>query len=258
VRPGTATTRLPRGKGLLSAAEEQALDERIARGDRAAREHLIHANFGLVRTIARGYQGRGLDDDLISEGNLGLITAADRFDPRFNTRFSTYAAFWIKQAIRQALVNTAAMIRIPAHMVNLLGRWRRVARALERSLGRMPRHEEIAAQLNLSTNQLALVQQALRSRVRSGSSLTATESDWSPEQVACPGEMISGAIEAAETGEDLARRLGRLAPRERVIVTYRFGLAGEEALTLKEVGRRLGVTREWVRRVEKRAIQRLS
>jgi RNA polymerase primary sigma factor len=259
VRPGTATTRRTRGKGLLSAAEEQALAERIARGDRAAREQLVRANFGLVHSIAQSYRGRGLDDDdLISEGNLGLITAVDRFDPRFNTRFGTYAALWIKQAIRQALANTAAMIRIPAHMVNLLGRWYRAAHVLERSLGRTPRPEEIAEQLNLSTNQLALVQQALSSRVRSGSGLTATESDWSPEQVASPGAMISGAIEAAEDGEDLAHRLGRLDPRERAVITYRFGLAGEEPLTLKEVGQRLGVTGESVRLVEKRAIQRLS
>src|SRR5262245_62413090 len=116
---------------LLSAAEERALAEAIARGDREARSRMIQANLRLVVKIARDYLGRGMVlDDLIGEGNVGLIRAAEDYDPRFGTRFSTYASYWIKQSIRHALINTTATIRLPAHMVNLLTKWRRSERAL--------------------------------------------------------------------------------------------------------------------------------
>ena len=119
--------------GLLTAEQERALAERIAKGDQDARNELVQANLRLVVTIARDYAGRGLDpEDLVSEGSVGLITAAERFDPRFNTRFSTYASLWIKQAIRHALCNTTAMIRIPVHAITLLSKWRRTSIALER------------------------------------------------------------------------------------------------------------------------------
>ena len=119
------------GDALLSAAEEIALAQAIASGDLPARNEMVSRNLGLVHTIARAYAGRGLDtDDLVGEGNLGLIRAAEDFDPRFGTRFSTYAGYWIKQAIRHALTNTTATIRLPAHMVTLLSKWRKAERSL--------------------------------------------------------------------------------------------------------------------------------
>jgi RNA polymerase primary sigma factor len=139
---------------LLSASEERSLAEAIASGDRDARARMIQANLRLVVKIAREYVGRGLVlDDLIGEGNLGLIRATEEFDPRFGTRFSTYASYWIKQAIRHALINTTATIRLPAHMVGLLTKWRRAERALTREFGCAPTNEQVAVSLGLTNSQ---------------------------------------------------------------------------------------------------------
>src|SRR5262249_1622448 len=136
---------------LLTAAEECALAEAIAHGDTASRSRMIQANLRLVVKIARDYVGRGIVlDDLIGEGNLGLIRAAEEFDPRCGTRFSTYASYWIKQAIRHALINTTSTIRLPAHMVGLLTKWRRAERTLCRDEGRAPTFDEVASYLRLS------------------------------------------------------------------------------------------------------------
>src|SRR5260221_636229 len=138
---------------LLSAIEERQLAEAIAQGDRDARARMIKSNLRLVVKIARDYLGRGMVlDDLIGEGNLGLIRAAEEFDPRFGTRFSTYASYWIKQAIRHALINTSATIRLPAHMVGLLTKWRRAERALTPEFGYPPTFDEVASFLHLSEN----------------------------------------------------------------------------------------------------------
>ena len=239
-------------EALLTAAQERTLAARIAAGDRDARSHLIRANLRLVVTIARGYTGRGLDpEDLVSEGYLGLITAAARFDPRFNVRFSTYASFWIKQAIRQALCNTTAMIRLPLHAIKLLSKWRRTARALERGLGREPRFEEVADAMGLPAGQRRIVAQALGTRHR-------CETGEMPIEVALPpGEPLAALVDA-EQREELRRRLERLTPEERSVIRLRYGLGGGEPLTLKEVGRRLGFTREWARKLEVRALAKLG
>ena len=135
---------------LLSAAEERELAEAIAGGDSDARARMIRSNLRLVVKIARDYLGRGMVlEDLIGEGNLGLIRAAEEFDPRFGTRFSTYASYWIKQAIRHALINTTATIRLPAHMVSLLTKWRRAERMLTREGGQAREHTEQALDLPL-------------------------------------------------------------------------------------------------------------
>src|SRR5271165_4689291 len=151
---------------LLSAAEERDLAEAIARGDRDARSRMIEANLRLVVKIARDYLGRGmLIDDLIGEGNLGLIRAAEDFDPGFGTRFSTYASYWIKQSIRHALINTTSTIRLPAHMIGLLTRWRRAEQVLRRERGSVPSFDDVALVLGLSECQKMLVanaRQALR------------------------------------------------------------------------------------------------
>src|SRR5207253_3748621 len=133
-----------------TSAEECELAGAIAGGDLDARARMIRCNLRLVVKIARDFAGRGIVlDDLIGEGNLGLIRAAEEFDPRFGTRFSTYASYWIKQSIRQALINTTATIRLPAHMIGLLTRWRRAERALGREAGRAPTFDEVASHLHL-------------------------------------------------------------------------------------------------------------
>ena len=245
---------------LLSAAEERSLADAIKRGDSDARSRMIQANLRLVVKIAREYVGRGLVlDDLIGEGNLGLIRASEEYDPRFGTRFSTYASYWIKQAIRHALINTTATIRLPAHMVGLLTKWRRAERALTRELDRAPSFDEVAVALGLTDSQRALIECARRaSQLRLESGGGDDGGPWSPDETEQPGDMPDASLEAEDERQDLLRRLGKLDARERAILALRFGLEGELPLTLKEVGRRLGVTREWVRKIELRAVRKLD
>ena len=220
---------------------------------------MIKANLRLVVKIARDYAGRGLSlEDLIGEGNLGLIRAAEDYDSRFGTRFSTYASYWIKQAIRHALTNTTATIRLPAHMVTLLSKWRKTERALYRELGQTPTFDQIAVALNLSDTQRLLVErarQASQLRLEGGSD---DDNGWSPDEATDDQEPPDAALEAADERRELLGRLDRLDDRERTIVLLRFGLSGDAPMTLKEVGRRLGVTREWVRKIEVRAVKKLD
>src|SRR3984893_11992687 len=148
---------------LLSAEQEKALAYRIEDGDNAARDQMVRANLRLVVNIARGYTGRGLDlQDLIAEGNLGLLRAVEAFDPSMDTRFSTYASYWIKQSIKRTLVNTAKTIRLPAYMVELLAKWRRASAKLQEELGRPPTQEEVARSLNLPKKKLNIIKKAIR------------------------------------------------------------------------------------------------
>jgi RNA polymerase primary sigma factor len=244
---------------LLSADEERRLAEAIARGDREARARMIRANLRLVVRIARDYMGRGLGlDDLVGEGNLGLIRATEEYDPRFGTRFSTYASYWIKQAIRQALNSTTATIRLPAHMVNLLNRWRRAERELQRRQGGPPSHEQIADELGLSEGQRVLIECALRASRLGIGGWSSQDEPSQAEEVPDASEPPESALIEDERKHDLQCRLARLDDRERMILTLRFGLDGRPPMTLKEIGKRLGVTREWVRKIEIRAVQKLE
>ena len=245
---------------LLTAEDERRLAAAISGGDEAARARMISANLRLVVRIARDYQGRGMSlEDLIGEGNLGLIRAAKEFDPRFGTRFSTYAGYWIRQAIRHALINTATTIRLPAHMIGLLTRWRRAERALTRELGRPAGFEEIASRLGLSDLQKSLVAKARRANQVKLESAAADEDDyWSPDDSVDPAEGPTAALETSDDRADLLRRLAVLDERERMVLTYRYGLGGVAPLTLKEIGDRLGITREWVRKLELRAVRKLD
>src|SRR6187455_1199431 len=147
---------------LLTIRDEQELAKRIGEGDSAARDRMVRANLRLVVNIARGYAGKGLGlQDLIEEGNLGLLRAVEGFDPTMNTRFSTYASYWIKQSIKRALVNTAKTIRIPAYMVELLAKWRRATNKLTDELGRPPTHEEVAKLLGLPKKKLNIIKKAI-------------------------------------------------------------------------------------------------
>src|SRR6516162_91837 len=148
---------------LLTADEEKQLARRIRSGDAEAREHLVRANLRLVVNLARAYVGRGVDiSDLIAEGNLGLLRAAEAFDPDMNTRFSTYAAYWIRQSIRRVVISTGKTVRVPPYMAQLLSEWKRASADLQQQLGRPPDDEEVAAQLELSPKKLNIVRRAIR------------------------------------------------------------------------------------------------
>ncbi|QEH35921.1 RNA polymerase sigma factor RpoS [Aquisphaera giovannonii] len=244
----------------LSAEEERRLGEAVAGGDRDARSRLVEANLRLVAKIAGGFRNRGMDyEDLIGEGNLGLIRAAEGYDPRFGTRFGTYASHWIKQAIRAALINNASTIRLPAHMHGLLARWRTAEQALRRELDRKPSLDEVAARMGLSKVQKGMVEKAQKAgRIRLESGLNDDGEAWNPDDTRDGSTVPGGDLERADELDEFQRRMGRLDDRERTVLALRFGLEGNVPQTLTEIGRQMGVTREWIRRIERRAVDKLS
>jgi RNA polymerase primary sigma factor len=245
---------------LLTASEECRLAGAIAQGDRNALSRLVEANLRLVVRVAQDYAGKGLTlDDLIGEGNLGLIRAAQKFDPRFGVRFGTYAVYWIKQSIRLALSNSTAIIRLPGHILGLLSKWRKAERTLSSELGRAPSFDEVASSLGLSESQKRLLLEAQRARQIKLESTVAPESGgWS--SVVASGKSSGPPGLTAEDLDDefcLRARLERLDGRERMVLASRYGLDNETPMTLREIGNRLGVTREWVRKIEVRAVCKL-
>src|SRR6187399_648169 len=246
---------------LLSADEEKQLAYRIETGDAEARDRMVRANLRLVVNIARGYTGKGLGlQDLIEEGNLGLLRAVEGFDPSMNTRFSTYASYWIKQSIKRALVNTAKTIRIPAYMVELLAKWRRATSKLQDELGRVPTHEEIAKSLNLPKKKLAIIKKAIRV-YNSAPQTEQAEMGWSLDEMIMDGNSKSPDLEMVESDDlkHVLELLDKMDPREATVLRMRFGLIeGEEPKTLKEIGESLGLTRERVRQIESEALAKLS
>jgi len=245
-----------RSESLLTAAEERSLATAIAGGDNTARARMIRSNLRLVVSIARHFMGRGLAlDDLIAEGNLGLIRASERFQARFGTRFSTYAGYWIKQSIRHALLNTSSTIRLPAHMVRLLTRWRRAERVLCREQGKTPSFDEVASALGLSEPLKILVANAFQARLirQEDRVMLETSRRWREES----WNRSEASVHADDERRILLQRMKGLEERECTILELRYGLNGQGPLTLKEIGHRLGVTREWVRLIELRAIRKL-
>jgi RNA polymerase primary sigma factor len=245
---------------LLSAQDEQELAEQIAVGDVRARDRMVRANLRLVVNIARGYTGKGLSlQDLIEEGNLGLLRAVEGFDPGVGTRFSTYASYWIKQSIKRALINSAKTIRIPAYMVELLSKWRRANARLTEELGRTPTPEEIARVLGLPRKKLPIIKKAIRI-YNSTPQTDQAEAGWSL------GEMIMD--ERMKTPEDellehdvlkhVLEMLDTMDPREATVLRMRFGLNDTQPHTLKEIGQSLGLTRERVRQIETEALNKLA
>ncbi len=244
---------------LLTASQEKELAYRIEDGDGEARDRMVRANLRLVVNIARSYTGKGLGlQDLIEEGNLGLLRAVEGFDPGMNTRFSTYASYWIKQSIKRALVNTAKTIRIPAYMVELLAKWRRAMSKLQEELGRAPTQEEVARSLNLPKKKLAIIKKAIRV-YNSTPQNDQAESGWSLDEMLMDGHTKTPDTEMVEADDlhHVLALLGKMDKREATVLRMRFGLDNEEPKTLKEIGECLGLTRERVRQIESEALSTL-
>src|SRR3954467_12430739 len=246
---------------LLSADEEKELAYRIEVGDNEARDRMVRANLRLVVNIARGYTGKGLAlQDLIEEGNLGLLRAVEGFDPTMNTRFSTYASYWIKQSIKRALVNTAKTIRIPAYMVELLAKWRRATNKLTDELGRPPTHEEVARYMGLPKKKLNIIKKAIRVYNSAPQTDQGGEQGWSIDEMLMDNRSKTPDTEMVET-DDLKHvmvLLDKMDKREATVLKMRFGIDDEEPKTLKEIGECLGLTRERVRQIESAALAKLN
>lgn len=245
---------------LLSADDEHELAIAIGAGDIQARDRMVRANLRLVVNIARGYTGKGLSlQDLIEEGNLGLLRAVEGFDPAIGTRFSTYASYWIKQSIKRALINTAKTIRIPAYMVELLSKWRRASSRLAEELGRTPTPEEIARVLGLPRKKLPIIKKAIRIYNLTPQT-DQTDAGWSLGEMVMDERVRTPDMEMVENDNltHVMRQLGTMDPREATVLRMRFGLDDNEPRTLKEIGERLGLTRERVRQIETEALNKLA
>jgi len=246
---------------LLSADEERTLAERVAQGDPEARDLMVRANLRLVVNIARNYTDKRLSlEDLIEEGNLGLMRAVEGFDPAMAVRFSTYASYWIKQSIRRAVMNQGKAIRLPAYMVTLLSKWRRATVVLTDRLGRQPTPEEIGRALRLSVKKVGIVVKALKVNnlslqlESSGEDGIVLDEILTDDRSMTPDEMIIQADELARVYE----RMAQLDPREREVIRLRYGIGEESPLTLREIGERLNLTRERVRQLERVARRKLT
>jgi RNA polymerase primary sigma factor len=244
---------------LLTAAEEVSLAKALERGDLRARRRLIESNLRLVVSIARRYSGRGLSFlDLIQEGNVGLMKAVERYDWRLGHRFSTYATWWIRQAVTRALADQGRTIRVPAQVVDTINRMARVERQLTQKHNRLPTPEELAEEMGIKPTKVEELKRVSQEPV----SLASPVGEDATEL----GEMIEDERQRA-LGSDMAARqrdqqisdlISQLPYRERLILELRYGLAGESPHTLEEVGRRFGVTRERVRQIETRTLRRLA
>jgi RNA polymerase primary sigma factor len=244
---------------LLTAAQEISLAKAVERGDVRARRKLIESNLRLVVSIARRYSNRGLSFlDLIQEGNLGLMKAVERYDWRLGHRFSTYATWWIRQSVTRALADQGRTIRVPAQVVDTINRMSRVERQLAQKLGRAPTIDELAQVMDLKPEKVERLKRVSQEPV----SLAAPVGDDSTEL----GEMIEDAsgvrpgdeMAAQQRNDRVADLMAQLPYRERTILELRYGLSGEQAHTLEEVGKRFGVTRERVRQIETRTLRRLA
>jgi len=245
---------------LLTADEEKQLAYRIEGGDNAARDRMVRANLRLVVSIARSYTGKGLGlQDLIEEGNLGLLRAVEGFRPDMHTRFSTYGTYWIRQSIQRGLIYTGKSVRIPAYLVQLLSKWRRATNLLQEKLRRPPTEDEVAKSLKLTRRQLALVKKGIQTHTTSPHTEAGHTGRGLEEVIHDPDVgSVEGKLASHEETQRALRLMEQLDPRWARVLRLRFGLEGEQPRTLKEIGEQLGLTRERVRQIETKALQRLN
>ncbi len=246
---------------LLSAQEEQQLSRRIREhNDPAAREQMINANLRLVVKIAKRYSNPGMTlADLVAEGNLGLVRATEEFNPDAGVRFSTYAAWWIKQAIKRAMINAGQPIHIPAYLSKLIAKWRYTQRQVESRTGRPATVEEMAAAMKISRRKADIIAQGLHA-VGAPSQVATDESQAISEMVADDAAGPDQAMMDASDSPTVHKLLCNLDPRSRRIVELRFGLDGYDGpqRTYKEIGKIIGLTRERVRQLENKALAELK
>jgi RNA polymerase primary sigma factor len=244
---------------LLTPQEEIVLAARIKKGDKKAREHMIKANLRLVVKIARDYEGLGLPLlDLISEGNIGLMKAVERFDPAKGGKLSTYGSWWIKQSIKRALANQSKTIRLPVHLVDKISKMRRMAMRLHEELGREPTNEELADELGITAARVSRMQAAAIRPASLDAPISDEDSHNFSEIV--PDELAFTPYEQLEDKtvvNMLQEMVKTLDPREATILRSRFGLDGGKEKTLEEVGEKFGVTRERVRQIQNSALKKL-